>query len=130
MAYTDEEIAIVVHEANCGVQYITGDPCPSDHWAALDPQIKAYVIRGVVRARQGLTPRQMHDEWFRDRLATGWTRGPVKDGVNKTHPNMVPYESLPPSQRIKEELFLAIVAIMASSISDTPTDRSKEANGE
>lgn len=127
--YTDEEIAVVVHEANCGVQYITGDPCPAEHWSALNAETKVSVIRGVSRARQGLTPREMHDEWFRDKLALGWSYGPEKNGVNKTHPCMVPYAELPPSQRIKDELFLAIVAVMASAISDTPTDRQKE-NGQ
>lgn len=121
--YTDEEIAIVVHEANCGIQYITGDPSPSDHWPALDPETKLVVVRGVGNARRGLTPRQMHDEWFRDHLDHGWRYGPIKDRHNKTHPNMVPYDSLPPSQRVKDELFIAITSIMASAITDTPHDR-------
>jgi hypothetical protein len=123
--YTDEEIAIVVHEANCGIQYITGDPSPSDHWPALDPETRLSAISGVQKARQGLTPRQMHDEWFRDRLEHGWTYGPTKDRHHKTHPCMVPYSELPPSQRIKDELFIAITSLMASAISDSPSDRQK-----
>jgi hypothetical protein len=112
--YTDEEIATVVHEANRGMQMIQGDPCPSSTWAVESDEIKQSVIAGVRRARQGATPRQLHHEWFGDKLEAGWTFGPIKDGVKKTHPCMVPYDQLDRDQRAKDEVFIAIVSVLAS----------------
>lgn len=39
--------------------------------------------------------------------------GEVKDGEAKTHPCLVPYEQLPPAQRLKDDLFAAIVRTLA-----------------
>jgi hypothetical protein len=114
MTYTDQEIAIVVHEANRGFQMITDDPCPSPTWPAESQEIQASVIQGVRNARRGMTPRQLHEAWQRDKEQHGWKFGPIKDGINKTHPCMVPYDQLPEFQRTKDELFLTIVSVLAS----------------
>lgn len=48
-----------------------------------------------------------------DKIRLGWNRGPVKDGVRKTHPNLVPYHQLPPGQQAKDRLFIAIVRALS-----------------
>jgi RyR domain len=40
-----------------------------------------------------------HDVWARLRLAEGWTYGPRRDDVAKTHPGMVPYSELSESEK-------------------------------
>ena len=36
----------------------------------------------------------VHDLWAEARLAEGWTYGPRRDDVAKTHPGIVPYADL------------------------------------
>ena len=35
-----------------------------------------------------------HDHWARQRMEAGWTYGPERDDVRKTHPDLVPYQEL------------------------------------
>lgn len=44
--------------------------------------------------------RILHDKWMEEKIKQGWKPGPKKDPVNKTHPNLVPYDELP--EEIKE----------------------------
>ena len=40
-----------------------------------------------------------HDLWARQRMAEGWTYGPVRDDITKTHPDLKPYAHLPESEK-------------------------------
>lgn len=114
LAYTDEQIAQVVHEMNRGLQYVQGDLSPSQPWQVEDPSIQRTVIIGVQEARRGVTPREHHERWCAEKRAQGWRYGETKNAAERTHPCLVPYDDLPPEQRLKNELFLAVVAVMAS----------------
>lgn len=37
-----------------------------------------------------------HDEWWEEKIGTGWKYGPVRDDENLIHNYMVPWEELPP----------------------------------
>jgi hypothetical protein len=112
MRYTDEQIAHVVHEANRALQVIQGDPAPSLPWLCETPEIRANAIAGVRAARDGVSPRVLHETWCRDKTEHGWTYGPVKDAVARTHPCLVPYDQLPDGQREKNRVFIAVVEAM------------------
>lgn len=43
--------------------------------------------------------RNTHDCWAKARMDQGWTYGPQRDDVNKQHPDLVPYEDLPESEK-------------------------------
>ncbi|MCM1152660.1 MAG: RyR domain-containing protein [Muribaculum sp.] len=43
--------------------------------------------------------KNVHEVWARNRMAEGWTYGPVRDDALKTHPCLVPYEDLPENER-------------------------------
>lgn len=43
--------------------------------------------------------RNVHEVWSQNRMADGWTYGPVRDDVDKKHPCLVPYEELPESEK-------------------------------
>ena len=40
-----------------------------------------------------------HDHWARQRIEAGWTYGPQRDDVCKTHPDLVPYSDLPEGEK-------------------------------
>ena len=40
-----------------------------------------------------------HDVWARQRLADGWTWGPVRDDRARQHPCLVPYDVLPEAEK-------------------------------
>jgi len=41
----------------------------------------------------------VHDTWAQRRMAEGWTYGPERDDVAKTHPGLVPYEDLSETEK-------------------------------
>ena len=43
--------------------------------------------------------KNAHDVWARHRLAEGWRYGPRRDDARKEHPDLVPYEELPESEK-------------------------------
>src|SRR4051812_12017175 len=92
MTYSDEDIARVVHEANCVLQTLQNDPVPSQPWDSLDAETRQNVLLGVRNARNGYTPEQHHQAWVDDKLAHGWRYGHEKDETNKTHPCLVPFD--------------------------------------
>lgn len=109
VAFTLEEIAQVVHDANRRIQIITGDPVPSRPWDEAPRWQQDSAVEGVRAALRGLTPREMHEEWVRSKERQGWAYGEWKDEELKTHPCMVPYDRLPEEQRAKDALFVAVV---------------------
>jgi hypothetical protein len=48
----------------------------------------------------------------------GWTYGPVRDPIAKTHPDMVPYEDLGWAEQVKDEVFQRLCEIARISIQD------------
>lgn len=46
-----------------------------------------------------------HQSWYDQKLAEGWSYGPVKDPENKKHPCMVHFGELPIDQQIKDHIF-------------------------
>jgi len=57
-----------------------------------------------------------HDVWARQRMADGWTYGRQRDDAAKKHPDLVPYENLPESEKEYDrsaamETLQAIVAL-------------------
>jgi class 3 adenylate cyclase len=43
--------------------------------------------------------KNAHDNWAKLRIAEGWHFGPHRDDQKREHPNLVPYEQLPESER-------------------------------
>lgn len=106
---TDEQIARVCHEANSAYCVAVGDPL-LPHWDDLPSDYQQSNIRGVqFTLSNASTPQLQHEAWRTARLAQGWVYGPVLDRDQKIHPNLVDYDQLPPAQKIKDRLFMAIV---------------------
>lgn len=105
---TPENIASIIHEANRQHRLVMGH-APGPHWGETRAEVRASAVNGVEKALQGYTPEELHAEWVEFKGAQGWTWGPYKDRVNKRHPNLVPHETLPPEQQVKDRLFIAMV---------------------
>lgn len=43
--------------------------------------------------------KNVHEVWAKNRLAEGWTYGPVRDDAKKETPCMVAYENLPENEK-------------------------------
>lgn len=103
-------IAQVCHEANRAYCATIGD-FSQPSWADAPDWQKNSAINGVNfhLDHPDALPSQSHDNWLAEKVADGWKYGPIKDPAKKEHPCCVPYDQLPPEQRRKDALFIAIV---------------------
>jgi len=105
---TTEQIAQVCHEANRALCLTQGDTSQPPWNEAPDWQ-KTSAVHGVEHARNlNAKPEDSHNAWLAEKRAAGWKYGPVKDPAKKEHPCFIPYEELPPEQKVKDALFLAV----------------------
>jgi hypothetical protein len=102
------EIASVCHAANRAYCHALGDDSHLP-WDEAPEDLKTSILNGVLKAQMGMTPEQLHAEWMKYKIEQGWTYGEVKDVEKKTHPNLVPYETLSLVERRKDRMFAAIV---------------------
>lgn len=101
--------AITTHMANMGFCQGIGDRSQVT-WENAEEWQRQSALKGaeLVLTNPVVTPRELHESWLREKEATGWTYGPVKDPVRKQHPCFVPYDALPYQQQTKDALFRAI----------------------
>lgn len=114
---TEEQIAIVCHEANRALCEMQGD-FSQKPWAQAQPWERESKIKGIAFAiaNPDADDSAQHDAWQSDKRNEGWVHGSVKDVDAKTHPCLVPFEELPPEQQAKDRLFRAIVRALAPSV--------------
>lgn len=105
-----ESIARICHQANKALFEDGGDFTQTD-WEGAPNWQKESAIKGVeFRLEHPNAPASAsHESWMKEKEATGWKYGPVKDADKKEHPCFVPYEQLPLHQQAKDHLFIAIV---------------------
>lgn len=107
--------ARAAHEANRAYCIAIGDNSQPS-WDDAPGWQRSSAINGVAGALAGATPEQSHESWLAEKRATGWKYGPIKNPDTKEHPCFVPYADLPPSQRAKDDLFLAVVRATAAAL--------------
>jgi hypothetical protein len=102
--------AIVAHEANRAYCVTLNDSSQKPWKDAPEWQRQSALngARAVYEAYPNVRPEASHDGWMREKLAAGWTYGPVKDEVKKTHPCLVPFADLPRAQQAKDALFVHV----------------------
>lgn len=121
-------LAMLAHSVNMAYCKAIGEPNYGT-WAEAPAIIRDGVIRGVQLrlANRELTPKDMHEAWMADKLAEGWVLGEKKDPEAKTHPNLVPYDELPVSQRVKDYLFSAVIDSTLSLMSQVDENFKEQA---
>lgn len=109
-----ETIARMCHEANRAACLAFGDASQVD-WDDAPQWQRDSALRGVgfALANPDASPSSQHEAWLADKAADGWKYGPVKDPDAKRHPCFVPYDQLPPSQKLKDYLFQAVVRTLS-----------------
>lgn len=107
--------ARAAHEANRAYCLVLGD-ASQPSWETAPEWQRVSALEGVLGVLRGNGPAKSHAGWLDHKLATGWTWGPEKDPEKKTHPCMVAYEKLPPAQRAKDTVFVAVVRAMAAAL--------------
>lgn len=106
---TFETCARAAHEVNRAFSLHHGDDSHLP-WSASPDWVRESALAGVeaVVLRKE-SPEELHRSWSQKKLADGWVYGPEKDPVKKTHPCLVPYNSLSPADREKDKLFFVTV---------------------
>lgn len=110
---TIEEIARIAHEVNRGLCEALGDDSQVRWEEAPEWQINS-AINGVklVRDKENASPGDSHAAWRYEKVRAGWVYGEVKDEAIRQHPCLVPFEELPPEQRLKDHLFVTVAKVL------------------
>lgn len=111
------EVAQMCHEANRALCQANGDDSQKP-WNEAEAWQRDSAVEGVTwrLANLDAPASAQHDQWKDAKLRDGWKFGPVKDGTNKEHPCLVPFDDLPAFQQAKDTLFAAIVKALAPLI--------------
>lgn len=93
-----------------------------EKWQERDDAFKEQMTDYVegLRGKTLPAPEEAHNSWWRKYIEMGWKYGAVRDTVEKTHPDMVPFNKLPKDEREKDEIFLALVEFAFKYINPTP----------
>lgn len=111
-----ETCARAAHEVNRAYCLCIGDAEVFPHWEESPEWQRESVRKGVLGALEGNNPRESHESWLAEKERTGWKYGPVKDPEKKEHPCFLPYDELSPQQKVKDDLFVCTVQLMASRL--------------
>jgi hypothetical protein len=80
-------------------------------WESAPGWVHESAVEGVkaIALDPTLTPERSHENWSAHKLSDGWVYGEKKDALHRTHPCLVPYDELPPEQKVKDSLFGLVV---------------------
>lgn len=91
----------------------TPTPVAFDHLDAAEHQKFVDGAR-MFLLRPHLAADEMHRSWAIAKLAEGWKYGPTKDEEAKTHPRLIPFESLPTQDQMKDKFFRDVIVALCS----------------
>lgn len=109
-----DQIAQVCHEANRAYCASLGDNSQlawddAPEWQKSSARSGVRLHLETLERGDEPLPRASHEAWLKQKQAEGWVYGPTKSTSTKEHPCLVPFDELPPEQRMKDFIFVAIV---------------------
>ena len=119
--YTNEQICRVLHHTLSAFCVAIGEPAlqPWDEAPEWQKESTRDAVRAHLEAHRNGDPtpsaKKSHEIWAQEKRNAGWTWGPVKDAVRKTHPDLVPYEQLSFNARFKDPLVAGVIRMMADA---------------
>ena len=120
-----ERRAIFIYEAARLQAVAVGAPVVPEPWFERDEVFRSQML-SVIEMMCGPDRKhdleELHDDWIRAYEAMGWTYGPVRDPIAKTHPDMVPFGELEPRERDKDAVFVALCEIARQWVIDYPEE--------
>ena len=106
--------AIFVYEAARLEAEISGRPIIPEHWQDRDEAFKMQFVKVVDKQCSDdkfENAEAAHNSWWREYERMGWKYGKERNTEKKTHPDMIPFNDLPKSERDKDEIFLRLCAV-------------------
>ena len=113
---TYEQLAEAIHGLTRLLKRTDGSEIPA--WTELpEPSRKAAVdaVQELIDWEdwytEELTPEMAHQVW-QERVPLDWKYGEVYCAINKTHPCLVPFDELPYSEQVKDEVWVTVINLM------------------
>jgi hypothetical protein len=104
------DAARFAHQINRAMRAAVGEePGPTWEEAPHSDQVSSMIGVAYIIENPDANPEDLHASWLETKVSQGWKHGAVKSIGDKIHPNLVPYEQLPASQKLKDHLFGAVV---------------------
>lgn len=117
-----ERRAIFIYEAARLQAAAVNAPVIPEPWSAREREFKEQMLHGIITQMMGpdrfTDAEAAHDSWWDKYKEMGWSYGPRRDPVAKTHPDMVPFAELGWEERIKDAVFIALCEIARQWIVD------------
>lgn len=117
----NERRAVFVYEVARLQAAAVGAPIIPESWSHRDELFKANMrdfIAMMCGPNRKADPEELHDDWWRKYEEMGWTYGPERDPVKKTHPDMVPFSELDWREQNKDAVCVALCEIARQWIID------------
>ncbi len=116
-----ERRAMFIYEAARLQAAAIGAPVIPEPWTEREPAFRTQmldVIEMMCGPNHKDSPEELHDDWVRAYEQMGWTYGPTRDPMTRTHPDMVPYADLGHAEQIKDQVFILLCQIARETIAD------------
>ncbi len=104
MKFTALQIAEIIHSVSSLIPRPDGSEVGS--WQDLPDTFKKNAENAVIQIMNSSShsPEDLHNLWMKPLVNGGWSQGPY-DRENKTHPCLIPFEELPESEVLKDEIW-------------------------
>lgn len=101
------QIAEIIHSCTSRIPRIDGSFV--DVWSDLTELQKEHATQAVreIYSAPKKTPEELHNLWMKPLIENGWTKGDY-NFEKKQHPSIIPFNELPESEILKDELWAAL----------------------